>query len=413
MAKIYEQLPVVNQTTAVKNFFESTVEQLFAEANSEIITGFIGKKTSDDHNVDIAYLTEPTVDRTFYSLSPVVNTLNLTTGKSEDFIFFDEYINTLKIYGANTINQDKIFTNLYEKGNTGSASIYVMLEELFNGGRLKDGERILCMVPESGRFIVSFVQMTVIGEATPLKQTSPSVDNVEKPITAFVEPIHSKEDLHASLVRRLATVWLEFERQMHLVPVIERLNRGKLRQEDYQSLLRNLRQQVVEGARWIARAASNITADSFDIRSRFLSHAHEEHRDFLMLEENYVSVGGCREDIVNAEKNIGSEALSAWMFHKSSRENPVDLFGAMFIIEGLGHRLAAKWGKAIQNQLDLGPDQVSFLLYHGENDDNHMDRMWDSLEALDLTQRIVDDIVKTAKVTARLYRLQLEELDNL
>ena len=111
MAKIYEQLPVVHQTTAVKNFFESTVEQLFAEANSEIITGFIGKKTSDDHNVDIAYLPEPTVDRTFYSLSPVVNTLNLTTGKSEDFIFFDEAVNTLKIYGANTINQDKVFSS--------------------------------------------------------------------------------------------------------------------------------------------------------------------------------------------------------------------------------------------------------------------------------------------------------------
>jgi hypothetical protein len=114
MAKIYEQLPVINQTTAVKNFFESTVEQLFAEANSEIITGFIGKKTSADHNVDIAYLTEPSIDRTFYSLSPVVNTLNLTTGKSEDFIFFDEYINTLKIYGANTINQDKIFSTDFQ-----------------------------------------------------------------------------------------------------------------------------------------------------------------------------------------------------------------------------------------------------------------------------------------------------------
>ena len=326
--------------------------------------------------------------------------------------FREEMVKAAQRAGA-PINKDKIFTNLYEKGNTGSASIYVMLEELFNGGRLKDGERILLMVPESGRFIVSFVQMTVIGSATPFKQTSPSVDTVETSKTAFVEPIKSKEDLHASLVRRLVTVWLEFERQLHLVPVIERLNRGKLRQEDYQSLLRNLRQQVVEGARWIARAASNITADSFDIRSRFLSHAYEEHRDFLMLEDNYVSVGGRREDIVNAGKNIGSEALSAWMFHKSSRENPVDLFGAMFIIEGLGHRLAAKWGKAIQNQLDLDPDQVSFLLYHGENDDHHMDRMWDSLGSLALTQRIVDDIVKTAKVTARLYRLQLEELDNL
>tara|TARA_R110001592_G_scaffold127750_1_gene339745 strand:- start:6550 stop:24414 length:17865 start_codon:yes stop_codon:yes gene_type:complete len=111
MAKIYEQLPVVHQTTAVKNFFESTVEQLFAEANSEIITGFIGKKTSDDHNVDIAYLPEPTIDRAFYSLSPVVNTLNLTSGKSEDFVFFDEAVNTLKIYGANTINQNKLFSS--------------------------------------------------------------------------------------------------------------------------------------------------------------------------------------------------------------------------------------------------------------------------------------------------------------
>ena len=112
--KIYTLLPVINQTTAVKNFFESTVEQLFAEANSEIITGFIGNKTSEDYNVNLAFLQEPTVNRKFYSLSPVVNTINLTSGKSEGFIFFDEYINTLNIYGANTLNQNKIFSSDYQ-----------------------------------------------------------------------------------------------------------------------------------------------------------------------------------------------------------------------------------------------------------------------------------------------------------
>ena len=112
--KVYTLLPVINQTTAVKNFFESTVEQLFAEANSEIITGFIGKKTSNDHNVNLAFLSEPTVDRRFYSLSPVVNTINLTSGDSEDFVFFDEYINTLNIYGANTLNQNKIFSSDFQ-----------------------------------------------------------------------------------------------------------------------------------------------------------------------------------------------------------------------------------------------------------------------------------------------------------
>ena len=112
--KIYTLLPVINQTTAVKNFFESTVEQLFAEANSEIITGFIGNKTSEDYNVNLTFLQEPTVNRKFYSLSPVVNTINLTSGKSEGFIFFDEYINTLNIYGANTLNQNKIFSSDYQ-----------------------------------------------------------------------------------------------------------------------------------------------------------------------------------------------------------------------------------------------------------------------------------------------------------
>lgn len=60
------------------------------------------------------------------------------------------------------IPQEKWFTNLSEKGNTGSASIYIMLEELFHSGRLQPGERLLCFVPESGRFSTSFMQLTVV-----------------------------------------------------------------------------------------------------------------------------------------------------------------------------------------------------------------------------------------------------------
>ncbi|MGM0593517.1 MAG: beta-ketoacyl-ACP synthase III [Pseudomonadota bacterium] len=60
------------------------------------------------------------------------------------------------------IPQERWFTNLSEKGNTGSASIYIMLEELFRSGRLQPGERILCFVPESGRFSTSFMLLTVV-----------------------------------------------------------------------------------------------------------------------------------------------------------------------------------------------------------------------------------------------------------
>ncbi len=60
------------------------------------------------------------------------------------------------------IPQEKWFTNLSIKGNTGSASIFIILEELFNSGRLRQGEKLLCFVPESGRFSTAFMQLTVV-----------------------------------------------------------------------------------------------------------------------------------------------------------------------------------------------------------------------------------------------------------
>ncbi|CAG9415168.1 beta-ketoacyl-ACP synthase III [Providencia alcalifaciens] len=61
-----------------------------------------------------------------------------------------------------TIPQERWFTNLSERGNTGSASIYIMIHELLHSGRLNKGEKILCFVPESGRFSGGFMHLTVV-----------------------------------------------------------------------------------------------------------------------------------------------------------------------------------------------------------------------------------------------------------
>ena len=98
-----------------------------------------------------------------------------------------------------------------------------------------------------------------------------------------------------------------------------------------------------------------------------IRHAQDEHRDFQMLERDYVSVGGELDEIVNAQQNIGSEALSAYIFHRASHKNPIDLLGSLFIIEGLGNRLAGQWAEMIRQILGLEKQQVSFLGYHGDN----------------------------------------------
>ncbi len=57
---------------------------------------------------------------------------------------------------------EKWFTNLPEKGNTGSASIYILLEGLLNTNKVKAGDKILCHIPESGRFSSCFMLLTAV-----------------------------------------------------------------------------------------------------------------------------------------------------------------------------------------------------------------------------------------------------------
>jgi len=79
--------------------------------------------------------------------------------------FFKEEIFRLLEAGGVTIPNEKWFTNLYTKGNTAAASIYIMLEELLNEGHLSEGQQVICIVPESGRFQTSIMMLTVVAPA--------------------------------------------------------------------------------------------------------------------------------------------------------------------------------------------------------------------------------------------------------
>ena len=60
------------------------------------------------------------------------------------------------------IPRERWFSNLTRKGNTGSASPFIMLDELFRSGRIRPGHKLLMFVPESGRFSSGFVYMEAV-----------------------------------------------------------------------------------------------------------------------------------------------------------------------------------------------------------------------------------------------------------
>ena len=75
--------------------------------------------------------------------------------------FKDRLYEELKKVGID-IPLERWFLNLPQVGNVGSASPYLMLEELFNSQKLQKGDTLLLSVPESGRFSDSYALLKVV-----------------------------------------------------------------------------------------------------------------------------------------------------------------------------------------------------------------------------------------------------------
>jgi len=214
-------------------------------------------------------------------------------------------------------------------------------------------------------------------------------------------------------LRRLIRVWFDFERRLAKVPIVRRLDLGQFNLEDYQKLLLNMRPQVVEGARWISRCASSFDRDNADVRSVIIGHAQDEHRDYEVLEADYVTSGGDLQTLRLQPRNPGSEALHCFLMYRAGQPNPVDLLGAMWIIEGLGEKMANDWAKRVDELIGDTEEYTRFLRYHGDNDDSHMDKLYGLIDRVCIDQAAADRIVRTAKVVARLYAMQLEEIEHV
>lgn len=74
--------------------------------------------------------------------------------------FFKSKIYDQLLKNGTGITYDKWFVNLSSVGNVGAGSVYLMIDELFNSGKLKKGDKVLLLVPESARFSYAYGLLT-------------------------------------------------------------------------------------------------------------------------------------------------------------------------------------------------------------------------------------------------------------
>jgi 3-oxoacyl-[acyl-carrier-protein] synthase-3 len=73
--------------------------------------------------------------------------------------FKSKIFEQIAAHGAH-IPYEKWFVNLSSMGNVGAGSVYLMVHELYHSGKLKKGDQILLLVPESSRFSYMYAMLT-------------------------------------------------------------------------------------------------------------------------------------------------------------------------------------------------------------------------------------------------------------
>lgn len=304
---------------------------------------------------------------------------------------------------------ERWYSNLERRGNTGAASIFIMLDDFLREREVREGERVLCFVPESGRFTITFFQFTVVSSATAdVIHSGPSTST---PIAAPHESRPEQSPELGRLIADIAVVWHDFQSRLRRTPLLHRITTGKFTRDDYLAWMSAWIPQVRYGSVWMRRALEQLREPYLELRSLIEAHARDEQDDYMILWDDYKSAGGTASHLEALQRNAGGEALNAFMMARAQDINPVDLLGAIYIIEGTGQRVIPQLLPQLRAQLGLPEKAFRFLRYHGSNDEAHLERWLRAVEmvlAHDRDGRAHAAIVRTARAVAELYLMQFE-----
>ncbi|MES2888001.1 MAG: 3-oxoacyl-[acyl-carrier-protein] synthase III C-terminal domain-containing protein [Pseudomonadota bacterium] len=330
---------------------------------------------------------------------------------------FESVVDDLMTQAGLAIPKERWFSNLRWRGNTGAASIFIMLAEFLQTRTVRPGERIFCFVPESGRFTVAYLMIEVEDAQLPVA-LPPSTVARATPAPAsepLVEPPHAPQaddPRLARLLQSLASVWHDYRSRAWRTPLIRAIREQRFTPADYQRWMESWIPQVREGSRWMREAVASMRPPFDALAPLIEQHAGDEQFDFKILFSDYRSAGGAVDDIDRLQRNPGGEALNAYLHALAARPSPVGLLGSIYVIEGTGQRIIPALLPLLRGQLaSLPPSVFRFLDYHGDNDVHHLAR-WLSAVVLVLERdpagQADDAIVDTARQTAELYLLQMQ-----
>ncbi|WP_339877577.1 iron-containing redox enzyme family protein [Pseudidiomarina gelatinasegens] len=185
-------------------------------------------------------------------------------------------------------------------------------------------------------------------------------------------------------------------------PIIQRALSGDITLAEYQAFLTQAYHHVKHTTPLLMRSGSRIAGNQEWLRKAIIEYINEEYGHERWILNDLKATGLDPRTVVESEPHTTTAAMVALVYHQIDDVNATAFFGMAHVLEGTSVKLATQAARQIQTKLKLPDSAFSYLLSHGDLDQDHV-QFFESLMNKVSDEPSKRAIISTARHVYRLY----------
>jgi Iron-containing redox enzyme len=163
----------------------------------------------------------------------------------------------------------------------------------------------------------------------------------------------------------------EAAKRLLATPLCQAVMRGEIQKFEYVNYMSDVYCYALHSSQVIAIAGSRLTLTHPKMAQYLYHHAAEELGHDKWAHSDLLDLGLTSEEIAAIQPSGACLRMIGLEYLYAAHENPIGLFGWMFVLESLGGKLGGNLAKAVDMSLQLNGKGMYFLYGHAEADLHH------------------------------------------
>jgi len=185
------------------------------------------------------------------------------------------------------------------------------------------------------------------------------------------------------------------------VPIITKALSGDISLEQYIAFLTEAYHHVKHTVPLLMLTGSKISHEDEWLRTHMAEYIEEEIGHEKWILNDIQACGGDKLKVEQSEPSFATELMVAYAYDSINRINPLCFLGMVHVLEGTSVQLATNAANSIKKSLNLPQNAFSYLISHGDLDQDHQKFFEDIVNRLDSQQLAI--VIKACKRFYPLY----------